>query len=100
MSVVKRGWKIIKKTFIILFVGQLVYIIVLKWMFPPITTIQLGNWISGNGLRRDYVEFQDISAHAGLAVIAAEDQLFHKHNGFDWKSIERAWEHNEKKPKR
>lgn len=69
-------------------------------MFPPITTIQLGSWISGNGLKRDYVGYNEISPNAALAVIAAEDQLFPDHNGFDWKSIEKALKHNEKKPKR
>lgn len=100
MSLIKRGWQVARKIFIILFVAQLVYILLLKWMFPPITVIQLGSWLSGNGLTRDYIELKDISPHAGLAVIAAEDQLFPMHNGFDWKSIEKAFKHNEKKPKK
>jgi monofunctional glycosyltransferase len=100
MSVVKRGWSILKKVFIILFAAQLIYIVVLKWVFPPITLIQLNSFISGNGLKRDYVPIDEISKYAGLAVIAAEDQLFPDHNGFDWKNIEKALEHNKKKPKR
>jgi monofunctional biosynthetic peptidoglycan transglycosylase len=100
MSLLKRGWKVFKKVFIILFVAQLIYILLLKWVFPPITVIQFGSWITGNGLSRDYVDLQDISPQAGLAVMAAEDQLFPNHNGFDWKSIEKALKHNEKKPKR
>jgi monofunctional biosynthetic peptidoglycan transglycosylase len=35
-----------------------------------------------------------------LAVIASEDQLFADHNGFDWKSIEKAISYNKKKPNR
>jgi monofunctional biosynthetic peptidoglycan transglycosylase len=100
MSLLKRGWKIVKKVFIILFVAQLVYILLLKWVFPPVTVIQLGSWVTGNGLSRDYVDMKDMSPQAGLAVMAAEDQLFPNHNGFDWKSIEKALRHNEKKPKR
>ena len=41
-----------------------------------------------------------MSSYAKIAVIASEDQLFPEHNGFDWKSIEKAMEHNEKNPKR
>jgi monofunctional biosynthetic peptidoglycan transglycosylase len=100
MSLLKRGWSIVKKVFIILFVAQLIYIVILKWVFPPFTVIQLGSWFSGNGLSRDYVPMEDISPQAGLAVMAAEDQLFPVHNGFDWKSIEKALKHNKKKPKR
>src|SRR3954465_6471582 len=98
MSFVKNAWQKIKKVFLVLFVAQLVYILILKWVFPPITTIQLGNWIQGNGLKRDYVDWSDISEPMKLAVMASEDQLFPVHNGFDWKSIEKAISHNKKKP--
>ena len=100
MEFLKRCWTVAKKTFIILFTAQLIYIVILKWVFPPITTVQLGSWISGDGMTRDYVSLEEISPNAGLAVIAAEDQLFPVHNGFDWKSISKALEHNQKKPKR
>jgi monofunctional glycosyltransferase len=90
----------IKKIFIVMFVAQLVYIIILKWVDPPITIIQLSSWIEGNGLRRDYVPLDQISPNARLAVMAAEDQVFPDHNGFDWKSIEKAIKNNEKKKKR
>lgn len=100
MSAIKSGWQFLKKVLIILFIAQLLYIVVLKWIFPPITVIQFGSWISGNGLSRDYVSFDEVSPNAGLAVIAAEDQLFPDHNGFDWKSIEKAFKHNQRKTKR
>src|SRR3954468_6092027 len=85
-----RAWRIFKKVFLILFIGQFIYIILLKWMDPPITLTQLSNWISGNGLKRDYVNFNEISYNAKLAVISSEDQLFPDHEGFDWKSIDKA----------
>lgn len=99
-AVLKKLWRLVVKAFIILFVAQLVYIVLLRWVDPPVTTIQLASWMSGHGLTRDYVSFDRISPSAPLAVIAAEDQLFAEHNGFDWKSIEKALKHNQKKPKR
>lgn len=95
-----RLWRIFKRVFIILFLLQLVYIFLLKWVDPPITLTQLGNWISGNGLKRDYVDMREISPYAKLAVMSSEDQLFPDHNGFDWKSIEKAIAYNKKKPNR
>ncbi len=83
-----------------MFIAQLVYIVLLKWIDPPITITQLHNWVNGNGLKRDYVNFKEMSYHAKLAVIASEDQLFPDHGGFDWKSIEKAWNYNKKKPNR
>src|SRR5687767_9097270 len=100
MSFIKNIWQKAKKLFFVLFIAQLVYIILLKLVFPPITLIQFGNWIGGNGLKRDYVAWNDISPELKLAVMASEDQLFAQHNGFDWKSIEKAVKHNQRKPKR
>lgn len=105
MAVKKKGWGrrvwiFMKRLFIILFIFQLFYILLLKWVDPPVTLTQLGSWISGNGLRRDYVDMDEISPNARLALISAEDQLFPDHSGFDWRSIQKAMEYNKKKPNR
>ncbi len=67
---------------------------------PPITLTQLGAWISGDGLQRDYVNYNDISPNLKLAAIAGEDQLFPLHGGFDWKSLEKSLSTNPKKKSR
>jgi monofunctional biosynthetic peptidoglycan transglycosylase len=95
----KRWVKRIRKVFLILFVAQLVYIIMLKWVDPPITITQLSNWISGNGLKRDYVDYSEMSPNIRLAVMASEDQLFPDHNGFDINSIKDALTEKTKKRK-
>ncbi len=95
-----RIWRWTKKIFLILFIAQFVYIILLKWIDPPVTITQLVSWVSGHGLKRDYVDRDEISPNMRLAVIASEDQLFPDHNGFDWKSIKKAMKYNEKKPGR
>lgn len=41
-----------------------------------------------------------ISMQAKLAVIASEDQLFPDHNGFDFRSIQKALSYNKRKPGR
>lgn len=46
--------------------------------------------------RHDWVPLERIAPSMGLAVIAAEDQNFAEHFGFDWKAIEKALEHNER----
>lgn len=93
-------WRFIKRLFIVLFLLQFIYIILLRWVNPPITITQIGSLFSGNGLKRDYVNASEISQHAKLAMISAEDQLFPDHNGFDWKNIRKAMEYNKKKPGR
>lgn len=95
-SFFRRCWQWLKRIFIILFFVQLVYIILLRWVNPPLTFTQLNSWISGRGLHREFVSKKNISADAKLAFIAAEDQLFPDHNGFDFKSIKKAMKHNRK----
>lgn len=47
-------------------------------------------------LKKDWVRIENISPNMVKAVIAAEDNLFVRHNGFDREAIERAIEHNKK----
>jgi monofunctional glycosyltransferase len=91
-----RIWKWTKRILLFLFIFQLFYILLLKWVDPPITLTQLGSLLRGEGLKRDYVNMAAISPYAKLAVICSEDQLFPDHDGFDFKSIEKAMKHNQK----
>jgi monofunctional biosynthetic peptidoglycan transglycosylase len=93
-------WRWIKRIFIFLFVFQLFYIVILKWINPPFTLTQVGSLFGGDGLKRDYVNGDEISYQLRLAVIASEDQIFPDHGGFDWKNIKKAMEYNKKKPGR
>lgn len=99
-GLIPRSWRFLKKLLLVLFIAQLLYIVLLKWMDPPVTFTQLGDWFSGYGLKRDYVNKEEISRNMRLAVICSEDQLFADHSGFDWKSIEKAMEYNQRKPNR
>ncbi|MGC4056819.1 MAG: transglycosylase domain-containing protein [Chitinophagaceae bacterium] len=68
----------------------MVYLIVCKWVMPPVTVTQLQSLMAGDGLKRDYVPSVQISSAVKLAAIASEDQLFPEHGGFDWKAIEKS----------
>jgi monofunctional biosynthetic peptidoglycan transglycosylase len=96
----RKIWRIVKRTMLIMFIAQFVYIILLKWVDPPITLTQLGSVFSGDGLKRDYVDYDEMSKQVKLAVISSEDQIFPDHGGFDWKSIDKAMKYNKRKPGR
>ena len=96
----KRILHFLKRSFVLLFWLHLFYIVILKWIYPPITVTQVVSIAEGHGLKRDYTSHHNISSNAKLAVIAAEDQLFPDHNGFDWKSIRKAMKYNQRKPGR
>lgn len=92
--------RLLKKILLILFVLQLAYIILLRFTGPAITLTQISGIIKGNGFNRKHVSLDEISREAKLAVIASEDQLFPDHNGFDFKSIQKALAYNKRKPGR
>ncbi|EAZ3204409.1 monofunctional biosynthetic peptidoglycan transglycosylase [Salmonella enterica] len=64
---------------------------------------QISAWLSGEFgyvAHSDWVSMADISPWMGLAVIAAEDQKFPEHWGFDVPAIEKALTHNERNESR
>lgn len=89
----KRSWlRRAGRVFVYLLVASLVYVVVCRWVMPPVTITQLGSLLSGNGLKRDYVPLKEISPNLVLAAMASEDQLFPDHGGFDWKAMEKSIE--------
>ena len=89
-------WKKIKKLIYILILANILFIVWGKFFNPPITFTQIGGLIEFGKLKRDYVSYDEMGSNVKKAVIAAEDQSFFTHNGFDYKAIQKAMEHNEK----
>jgi monofunctional biosynthetic peptidoglycan transglycosylase len=85
-----KFFKYLFRTILVLFVASLLYVVICKWLEPPITLTQLGSVFGGYGLKRDYVPYDQISRNVKLAALASEDQLFPEHGGFDMKSLEKS----------
>jgi monofunctional biosynthetic peptidoglycan transglycosylase len=80
-------------------VTSVALVVALRWLDPPITAFMGRDWIVGwwTGAERPWVqhEWVDLEAIApamALAVVAAEDQRFPEHHGFDWVETRKAWE--------
>lgn len=56
----------------------------------PLTPLMVMRLAQGYGYQKDWVPLTAISPHLRHAVVAAEDNLFCAHNGFDWKSLNKA----------
>jgi monofunctional biosynthetic peptidoglycan transglycosylase len=77
----------IPRLFLYLFISSFVYILLCRFLMPPITIMQITNaW--GVGFQRDYVSWSEIAPAVKLAAVASEDQSFTDHGGFDWDAIE------------
>ena len=75
-------------------------VLALRWLDPPTSAFILARqWEQLRGgraaaIHHRWVDFDRISPHLAVAVIAAEDQRFPDHFGFDLAAIGRALEHN------
>lgn len=71
---------------------SVVAVFVFGWTGPPPTITMTQRAMAGMDVQRQWVPLKDISPHLVRAVIAAEDQRFCSHNGFDMVEIRRAIE--------
>ncbi len=69
-------------------------VVCLRWIPPPTSAVMLEKWIEGWGrpkarhtIRYRWTRWNAISAQMCLAVVAAEDQKFPQHWGFDLDAI-------------
>lgn len=93
-----------KKIFFKIILGCLVFsclpVFLFKWIDPPVTSFMIQDKFGAlrnkepMTLRREWKEIKNISPAMQVAVIAAEDQNFCCHHGFDLEAIEKAIKHN------
>src|SRR5258706_5421664 len=81
----------------------LLTVLALRWVNPPASAFMIEASLTAlRAGEHDYathyqwVDLEQISPQAALAVIASEDQQFPFHAGFDFKSIREAVRHNER----
>ena len=82
-------------------------VVAMRWMDPWYSAFMLDAALDASRAGKKsyqtdfrWVDLERISPHAAVAVIAAEDQFFPFHSGFDFKSIREAIRYNEKQARR
>lgn len=91
-----------RKTLLAFLVLTVLPVVALRW-WPPCTSAfmleaQASALLRGAEsfkLNYDWRDWERISPYAGIAVVAAEDQLFARHFGFDFRAIAKAVQHNQ-----
>ena len=86
------GW--IVKAVLIFLIGSVLWVLLYRFVNPPITFTQLGDLLSGNGARGTWMSIDRIDRDMVRAVIAGEDSKFCSHDGFDRQAIEAAMRRN------
>ena len=84
--------------FVLFTLTQVLY---LRWLPPPASSFMANRWLEaklgrepGFALRYDWRDAGAISPNLPIALVAAEDQNFPSHRGFDFKAIDKAMSSN------
>lgn len=72
-------------------------VLLLRFINPPCTPLMLWRWAEGEGMRHEWRDLRGMAPAVQQAVMAAEDQQFSDHFGFDWDQISRAMKENLKR---
>ena len=98
----KKILRIIFKTAIWFFAISILSVIIFRFVPIPVTPLMLIRCVEQKWdgkemkLKKDWVSLDKISSAMPLAVIAAEDQKFEEHFGFDLEAIRKAENYNKK----
>lgn len=92
----KRIFRWIWRSALIFFGTTILWVVAYKWIDPPTTYLHLTCDCSEKvTFHKEWVDYDQISNHMKLAVVASEDNNFMKHNGIDWGAVEKAKKYNE-----
>ncbi|HYN46931.1 MAG TPA: monofunctional biosynthetic peptidoglycan transglycosylase [Allosphingosinicella sp.] len=93
-SAIRRVFGWLLKGLLIFLAGSLLWVLLYRFVNPPITFTQLGDLIGGKGARRQWLAIERIDRDMVRAAIAGEDSKFCTHSGFDRQAIEAAMRRN------
>jgi len=93
----------LRRLLLVLLLGPALLILLLRWLPPPTSAVivqaRIAAWQAEQPpghIRQQWVPLTQIAPALQLAVIAAEDQLFDRHWGFDLESIQSALDASER----
>ena len=76
--------------------ASLLLVLVLRWLPIPFSSVMAQHWVQatwqGVTFQRAWVPWSDLAPEVALAVLAAEDQRFPEHYGFDFIEMQKALE--------
>ncbi|MFV0392650.1 MAG: monofunctional biosynthetic peptidoglycan transglycosylase [Paludibacteraceae bacterium] len=97
-----RLWRFLRKFVMWFFIISISWVILARfipiWVTPLMVIRSVEAVVDGKTpkIKKDWVSIDKISPNMVQAVVASEDNLFMQHNGFSFKDIEKAIEHNKK----
>jgi monofunctional glycosyltransferase len=82
-----RRRRLLWRLLLTVLVAPVLAVVALRWLDPPGSAFILAERLAGGSPRQDFVPIERISPQLAIAVVAAEDQKFPEHAGFDLEAI-------------
>jgi monofunctional glycosyltransferase len=89
-----RIGRFIGKAILYFLVGSVLWVLIYRFVPPPVTATMLGDAFSGRGITKDWMSLSEMDPDMARAAIAGEDGKFCSHNGFDAEAIRTAIRRN------
>jgi monofunctional glycosyltransferase len=92
-----RGFRVgrfVGKAALYFLIGSILWVLIYRFVPPPVTATMLGDLVSGRGITKDWMSLSDMDPDMARAAIAGEDGKFCSHNGFDSEAIRQAIRRN------
>ncbi|MBK8285828.1 MAG: monofunctional biosynthetic peptidoglycan transglycosylase [Ahniella sp.] len=94
---IRRLWRLGIRLAMAFVVATIVVVLLLRFLPLPVSAVMIGERVeTGQWPTQVWVPWSEISGNMPLAAIAAEDQLFPEHHGFDLQAIGKAFESNQR----
>lgn len=97
-----KFFKWILKFAILFFIVSILLVFSMRWINPITSSIMIQRQIAGflkgdfELIHYNWVNYNSVSRYMPIAIVAAEDQNFPDHFGFDFKQIEKALKENKR----
>lgn len=83
-----RFWRLLLWTCLSLLLLSVLLVLPWRWIAPPTTAFMaMEHWHTGHQPAYLWIDWNNINPNMPIAVVAAEDQKFPRHYGFDLESI-------------
>jgi monofunctional glycosyltransferase len=89
-----RIGRFIGRSIVFFVAGSLIWVLIYRFVPPPITFTMVGDVARGETLHKDWMSMSAMDPDIARAVIAAEDAKFCSHSGFDRQAIQAAIKRN------
>jgi len=101
----RSWWQRLRRALVIAFIaffgGSIALVLLLRFVPPPTTAFMIERRVAalverepGFALRQEWRPWELVSRELPIALVAAEDQKFPRHHGFDFEAIESALQRN------